>query len=168
MNSKELIFDRMNKRLEKFFKPIALLLNDEYENYWVCGSSCNPDKPNDFDLYSSKGFDFDLIGAFADDMNLKIISETKNALTILINNTPVQFCNYSKDSLKEIVDSFDFAHVQIGVEVHNRWDGGTYISSKINDVYMSEDYIESRIIGNTWFTSSEYPLSSLVRIGKYI
>lgn len=41
---------RMNKRLEKFYKPIALLLGEDVD-YYVAGNSCNSSTPNDYDIY---------------------------------------------------------------------------------------------------------------------
>lgn len=167
MVARDLITERMNKRLEKFYSPIALILGEEYDKYWVAGSSCNKDKPNDYDVYSPKSFNFDAISEHAAKMNLHTVSVTKNAVTVIINDTPVQFCNYPKLSLKSLIDSFDFAHVQVGVEITTTWDDGVYSDSRITECCMTEDYKDSMIVGSTWYTGSEYPLSSMIRLVKY-
>lgn len=167
MNANDLIRLRMEKRLKKFYSPIALILGEDYDRYWVAGSSCNKDKPNDYDIYSEKGFDFTTIIDNAAKMNIHTVSITKNAVTVIINDTPVQFCNYRKSCLESLIDSFDFAHVQVGVEVVTQWIEGSYESSRIFKMCMTEDYQTAMIVGNTWYTGSEYPLSSMIRLVKY-
>lgn len=157
---------RMNKRLEKFYKPIALLLGEDVD-YYVAGNSCNSLVPNDYDIYPIEDkFDFDEIKTYAEKMKMPIVSETKNALTIIINGKPVQFCSYIKSSLLDLIESFDFAHIQIGMLVHNEWDG-EYKYSKIKEIRTTCDWEESQLLNTTWYTCSEYPLSSLLRCVKY-
>lgn len=157
---------RMNKRLEKFYKPIALLLGEDVD-YYVAGNSCNSLVPNDYDIYPIEDkFDFDEIKTYAEKMKMPIVSETKNALTIIINGTPVQFCSYIKSSLLDLIESFDFAHIQIGMLVHNEWDG-EYKYSKIKEIRTTCAWEESQLLNTTWYTYSEYPLSSLLRCVKY-
>ena len=157
---------RMNKRLEKFYKPIALLLGEDVD-YYVAGNSCNSSVPNDYDIYPIKNkFDFDVIKIYAEKMKMSIVSETKNALTILINGTPVQFCSYVKPSLLALIESFDFAHIQIGIRVHNKWNG-EYEFSEIKETNVTYAWEESHLLDTTWYTHSEYPLSSLLRCVKY-
>lgn len=99
-------------------------------------------------------------------MKTAVVSETKNALTIIINGTPVQFCSYIKSSLIDLIESFDFAHIQIGVRVHNEWNG-TYKYSEVKYVQTTCAWEESQLLNTTWYTHSEYPLSSLLRCVKY-
>lgn len=157
---------RMNKRLEKFYKPIALLLGEDVD-YYVAGNSCNSLVPNDYDIYPIEDkFDFDEIKTYAEKMKMPIVSETKNALTILINGMPIQFCSYIKPSLSDLIESFDFAHIQIGICVHNEWDDG-YESSEIKEIKITCAWEESHLLNTTWYTHSKYPLSSLLRCVKY-
>lgn len=166
----DLLRQRMKRRLESFFKPIALMVGSETTSYWIAGSSCNPEAPNDYDIYPSKetSFDFQTIADMAVKLKCKGVRETRNALTVIINDTPVQFCNYSKTSLKELVDSFDFAHVQIGMEAEIEWEEDvSYTDTRLTNVYTSDEYIKSCILSDTWYTGSEYPLSSMLRLVKY-
>lgn len=157
--------ERMVKRLDKLFFPIAMLLGPDTD-YWVAGNSCNAGTPNDFDLYCKEGFDFAKIVR-----SLKpyghVLCTTRNALTVSINGKVVQFCNYKKGSLLELIRSFDFAHIQVGVQVHNAWDDCSYISSTVTEAAWTLDYSKSKMLQTTWYTGSEYPLSSLMRCVKY-
>jgi len=93
---------------------------------------------------------------------LTAVSKTRNAITVKLDNNLIQFCNYSAPCLKTLLESFDFAHCQIGCEVishNNGWD--------IVDVVWTEDYTLSRVLDSSWFIDTNYPLSSLARNGKY-
>lgn len=159
----------MNKRLEKLFEPIALLLKNV--DYYVAGNSCNSATPNDYDLYPIERngkFDFDEIAKIASEKDMPVVSRTRNALTVAINEKPVQFCSYTKASLLDLISSFDFAHVQIGIHVHNICSEGAYDNSIIAEICTTQNWVESRLLDTTWYVSSEYPLSSLIRIIKYV
>jgi hypothetical protein len=67
-----------------------------------------------------------------------------------------------KPTLKELVNSFDFAHVQVGVRF-----GGNGEPPHVDGVYFSDDFVSSNVERGTYYTGSEYPTSSLVRMGKY-
>ena len=163
----ETIKVRINKRLRNLYKPIALLLGEDVD-YYIAGNSCNASVPNDYDIYSIKSkFNFDDIKMYAERMKMTVVSETKNALTIIINGTPVQFCSYIKSSLLDLIESFDFAHIQIGVQIHNKWNDGIYEYSEVKNVKTTCEWEKSQLLNTTWYTHSEYPLSSLLRCVKY-
>jgi hypothetical protein len=86
-------------------------------------------------------------------------SKTSNATTIKLGDKLIQFCSYSKPTLKELVESFDFSHCQVGalVDIENML---------ILDVYVSEHFKQSMVEEGTDFTGSAYPLSSLLRVPK--
>lgn len=150
---KDIIEKRIKKRLPEDFISITGL-----EHFYLAGNSLNNDTPNDLDIYPLKPYvPSDRVGKY-------IISRTKNAITLKISNTLIQICNYFKPNLIDLVDSFDFAHVKIGAELKNN------ICNKLDiiDIYMSDDWVKAKLLCNTWFTGSEYPLSSLIRTAKYI
>jgi hypothetical protein len=96
----------------------------------------------------------------------KVLSDTPNALTVDVDGTVVQFCSYSHPTLEALVESFDYAHIQVGARVllkqqeHlNTW--------HVKELYTSEAYHAAWATQSTWFTGSEYPLSSLIRAEKY-
>ena len=169
------IKSRLDARLKNLYSAIAILLSYDHEYYIIAGNSLNVAKPNDFDIYpDDSSFDFAAItkrlksfdGAY-------VVCETRNALTINLSGHVLQFCNYSKKNVSQLIESFDFAHIQIGAVVHICWepgdpeDGGGYRSSFIQSIWITDDYKASHIIGTTWYTGSDYPLSSLIRCIKY-
>lgn len=166
----EKIHERMEYRLADFFKPIALLLRDHNcVCYYVAGSSCSTGPVNDFDLYpADEPWDFASLKNKANKMQLAIAHESKRTLTVIINGKPVQFCNYRQPSLIALIESFDFAHVQIGVTVRMDYDDDVYSWSRIQDVAYTIAYEHAMILDNTRYEGSAYPLSSLCRLPKYI
>ena len=170
------IRERMAKRLKNLFSGIAIALSYDNSGYYVAGNSCNAAVPNDYDLYPLRGedFDFDGIRSRVESVNGFVICETKNALTCNISGKVVQFCKYKKESLYKLVESFDFAHIQIGTKVEIEWrpgdfedDPGGYENSTIDEVAYTPDWEQAHLLETTWYTGSEYPLSSLIRTVKY-
>lgn len=80
--------------------------------------------------------------------------KTVNCVTI-ISVVKVQLCKYNYPTMKQLIESFDFAHVQIAYDVFSQ------------DVAYTEQAKDAFISHTTTFTGSEYPLSSLIRISKY-
>lgn len=81
--------------------------------------------------------------------------ETTNCVTLEANYVKVQLCKYNYPTMARLVESFDFAHVQIAYDIYTQ------------DVTYTEQAKEAFISRTTTFTGSEYPLSSLIRISKY-
>lgn len=126
--------------------------------FWVAGGACIKED-TDLDLFSPDGWKNKY-----NSKDLLEISVTPNASTYKANGQLVQFCSYTKASLQELLKSFDFAHCQIGCVVKQIAAGIFCIES----VEWTQEYTDSRLLGTTWFTSSEYPLSSLLRVNKYV
>lgn len=174
-NIKNTIRERMDARLNSIYSAIAICLSYDYDSYFVAGNSCNAAAPHDFDIYPwGNDFDFWGIKSRINSVGGYVVIETRNALTVNIGGKVVQFCNYSKPDLISLIESFDFAHIQIGVAVEIEWrpgegpdDQGGYESSKIKYVEYTDNWIQSHMLETTWFTGSEYPLSSLIRLTKY-
>lgn len=170
------IQERMAKRLKNLFSGIAIALSYDNSGYYIAGNSCNAAAPNDYDLYPLRGenFDFKGISSRVEAVNGYVVCETKNALTCNISGKVIQFCKYKKKDLVELIMSFDFAHIQIGVEVHIEWrpgdfedDPGGYDYSVIRNIAYTPDWEQAHLLETTWYTGSEYPLSSLIRTVKY-
>lgn len=169
------IKSRLDARLKNLYSAIAILLSYEHEDYIIAGNSLNAAKPNDFDIYPDDGtFDFKAIKKRVQSFDRAyVVWESRNALTVNLDGHVLQFCNYSKKTVTQLIESFDFAHIQIGAVVHICWepgypeDGGGYHSSYIQSIWVTEDYKAAHIIGTTWYTGSDYPLSSLIRCIKY-
>jgi len=165
MNSSltETITHRINSRI-----PIRFLKQHISESFYIAGNSLNRGNPNDIDLFPSDGNPFSVSNEIwtedGQTKSIKILSKTKNAITTNIhvdgNSYIVQFCNYIHPSLEDLVNSFDFSHVQVGAHVNGLHDTDYKI-------YFTDDYVKSKLIESTEYTKSEYPLSSLLRTFKY-
>ena len=174
---KDVIKERMDTRLKSVYSAIAICLSYKHHGYFVAGNSCNASAPHDFDLYPwySKKFDFKGIKSRIESVGGYVIIETRNALTVNIGGKIIQFCNYWKSDLISLIESFDFAHIQIGVAVNIEWrpgdfedDIGGYDCSKIRYVEYTDNWQRAQMLKTTWYTGSDYPLSSLLRTVKYL
>jgi len=149
-----------------FIKRIqSRLKNIDFEelgitHFYLAGNALNVGLPNDLDLFPADNKNDFKKQWEATGVN--VTSTTPNATTIKASGQVLQLCNYWHPSLKELVESFDFAHVKIGAEVTVE---GMRIS--VNDIYMSPDFVIAKTTGKTFFTGSDYPLSSLMRLFKY-
>lgn len=141
------------------------LFNDELiealglDNFYIAGNALNQGKPADLDLFPVRETDFI---ERAPAIEAATVSETRNACTAIVNGVTVQLCNYYHESLAELVESFDFAHVKLGAKVEVMH--GTPF---VTDVYYSEDWLAAKALESTFYTGSGYPLSSLIRCFKY-
>lgn len=169
------IAERMEQRLKSIYSAIAICLSYNYDGYFVAGNSCNAAAPHDFDIYpnDSHSFNFDEIKSRIKSVDGYVVIETRNALTVNISGNVIQFCNYRKPDLISLINSFDFAHIQIGIEVEIEWrpgeceDRGGYEYSIIRKVEFTDAWQQAHLLETTWYTGSEYPLSSLLRTTKY-
>lgn len=145
----DVIMHRASERI-----PFDELRKIGVTHFYVGGNSLNRGAPNDIDIYpigTMSFFDLEFQG-------IPLLSQTKNATTLRLGGKIVQLCNYPKPSLKNLVDSFDYAHIQVGAEVKDK---------DIVAVYFTEAWADAHLLEDTWFTGSEYPLSSLLRAFKY-
>ena len=156
----EQICTQLAQRIEARM-PFAYKIYDKVGSFYVAGNSLNEEVPNDFDLYPVWKNQFDDVRSKIGEDN--VVCVTKNAVTAKIDGHTVQFCNYFKDSLDELLESFDFAHVQVGARFTKALDG-----SPISNVDFTPNWLVAKSTGQTFYTHSEYPISSLIRINKYI
>ena len=122
---------------------------------YVAGNCLNQQPPHDIDL-----FPVDKLTTI--DGSVECIHSTRNADSVKTDDgTIVQLCKYYHPSLDTLVDSFDFAHIQIGAKVH-------VASRSVSMIYYTDAWVEAHAVESTWFTGSQYPLSSLIRLNKYV
>ena len=166
---KDVIKERMDIRLKRVYSAIAICLSYKHHGYFVAGNSCNASAPHDFDLYPWRNseFDFEGIKSRIESVGGYVIIETRNALTVNISGKIIQFCNYWKPDLISLIESFDFAHIQIGVAVTIEWESDGYDHSAVEYVEYTDNWQRAHMLETTWYTGSEYPLSSLLRTVKY-
>lgn len=152
----------MNKdiltEMEQFYADYVkflLLKNPEIQGNVIIAGGVFTKEIRDIDIYQYKEYPLNI-------PDKEVLFETKNSTTIKGTTHLLQYCTYKKPTLKELIDSFDYGHIKIGVAY--------YINGKtieILEVYISEDFKRSLFTNHAVFTSSEYPLSSLIRLHKY-
>lgn len=148
------------RKLEKILYPVIDILPF---NFYLAGGAFSK-SVHDLDLFPTPKTKMDSWGETFEDVFF--ISQTKNAKTVRYKGKIIQFCNYKHKDLPTLVDSFDFAHIQIGFEisidiVHKRK------VINFDAFYFHEAYLIAKGINQTYYTGSEYPLSSLLRLLKY-
>jgi len=148
------ISEFITRRAVKLVTPLRNVLPPRFH---LAGGCFGP-VVNDLDLFP---VDFDKLAIEARDDVTKVV-ETKNAETWKVFGKTVQLCSYRHQSLRSLVESFDFAHIQIGASV-SITDGVV----EVDDTYCSNLCQTARVMGDSFYTGSEYPLSSMVRLAKY-
>lgn len=169
MNTEEIFHDLVIRRADRIPAwDIAFLLDND--NFRVAGGCFMDGVPNDYDVYPAHGVSFDSHRIRTNTKSLKgeVVCETKNAITVKVHGKVIQFCKYYKTTLSELVESFDFSHCQVGVEYRTVEEDGSFKQPVIECVYWSPSWEEYRITGRSTYTGSEYPLSSLIRLNKYV
>jgi len=126
--------------------------------YYMAGGCFRKERINDIDIYPvghPLGFDVrtTLVG-----VNSVLTYKSKNVHTYAIDGMLVQCCRYYKQTLEELVESFDFNLCQVGV---------TVVDGQVTDIYHSKAYELFDEFGKVFYTGSEFPLGSLLRHGKY-
>lgn len=165
----DIVFEKATM-IAKALEPIAAILP---EYFIVAGGAFRVGAPiNDYDLYPH---DFHALPTVAkiQSLNIKheILAQTKNSLTVRFEdiNKTVQFCNYVKDDLGALVKSFDFNDIQAGAIIENSEPNEdepfTHLRVFICD--YTNEYDRYAIHGQVQYMGTEYPLSTLIRLGKY-
>jgi len=152
---------RILKRLSKLdFTPY------EVKEFYIGGNSLNEPEPNDFDLFPIVENQFEHL----DNKVEGYIHKTANAITYENNGEIVQFCKHYKESLEKLIEGFDFAHIKVGAHIRVSL-GSEHWARRIEivKVYISPDYVASRILKRSFYTGNEdnYPISSIARAFKY-
>jgi hypothetical protein len=141
------------------------------DRFYIAGGALMPPEPNDYDLFPVEETDFDELFKWKKNPDIDVpFWETPNALTINKDRIKIQLCKFWSESLIKTVERFDFTHCKVGVEVKRLKNSKEPIFSVI-DVYVSEDFIRYRLLGYSEYTGiheKDYPLSSLLRVFKYI
>lgn len=91
----------------------------------------------------------------------KTHGETKNAVSLVVDGVKVQLCRYSKPTVTELLESFDYAHCQIGGLIHFGM-----ACSHVVDIEFTDNFKEAMTAQSTWYTGSRFPLSSMMRLPK--
>lgn len=155
----DIICRRIWRRLSK-----TSLYKLKLGKFYIAGESILGAKPKDISIFPIEKYQFN---NFSSDTDLyEIIFRTKNAKTLkLAEGTIIQLCNYHHNSLRELVDSFDFAHIKIGATIN--FESKICHSGAIEEIYISDDFELSKINESIFYTEFEYFFSSLIRTLKY-
>lgn len=156
------IADRANQRLSELDWADALLRDifSAAGGFYIGGGCLLKGAPNDIDIFPKTRYS--LCRSLLEKSEIAVVSTTKNATTLSRNGCILQICNYQHDSLENLVKSFDFAHIQVGVDIALR--AGCF---GVVHAYFTPGFVEYSGIGDSTFCGSEYPLSSLIRLMKY-
>lgn len=185
----DIIERTVTRRVEKIANLLFLKLavGNISEKIWIAGNSLNEGDVHDVDVFfplNGHGIGewseqpivldelYQCIAAFNNDFKekmgeAKVLYESKNATTVEFGGTKYQFCMYQKDSAQELVESFDFSHIQIAVEIDFEEDGEEN-QPQVSDVVYTDEYVEAKITGQSKYTSTDYPLGSVFRAEKYM
>ncbi|KKN78298.1 hypothetical protein LCGC14_0351570 [marine sediment metagenome] len=159
---KEQLREKFRQRLITRF-PVALtkIMSDlSIKGFMIAGGFLIKDS-RDIDIFFDTKADYVKAEKLVtSDDNIQVLSKTKNAVTFRVEGNTVQFCSYVKESLKKLVKSFDYAHCQIGA-----WCSAENFADP--DIYFTDDFIQAMTFQSTYYTGSDYPLSSLIRMFKY-
>lgn len=154
--NKESIDKVIKRRADLLCKTLYKYIDLSNLNFRIAGNALNaPKRQTDIDIFPKTKDSFTLLTMMFKDYS---IFSTKNAVTYKLDDAIVQVCNYVFPTLKDLVDSFDYGHIQIGVEISDGY---------VTNVYYTGKYINSKIIGDSQYIKSQYPLSSVFRALKY-
>lgn len=125
------------------------------------GALSSDDPPKDFDIYCREGINISQIRDWLQiSPKWNILSKTKNAITADHYGQIIQFCAYHKDTVKELIESFDFSNCQAAAVFD--------INGAISRTVYTDRFIAFVYDGFIQYTGSEYPLASLMRCAKLI
>lgn len=160
---------------------IAFLIGNE--RFALAGGCLVTDVPNDYDVYpmecGQKKFDRAFIKgglkSLAKTHSCAVLFESTNALTVCVDGKHIQFCDYvvpsasvpDKPSLVELVRSFDYTHVQVGVSFNPRDDDGSILTPEVDLIYYTDEYLATLVTKQTEYDGTQYPIGSLIRLRKY-
>lgn len=152
--------EKLINKINQIAKNNAYQLNElmqlaQIDNYYIAGG-CFQKQINDYDLFPTHKNDFDNV---VDKLHNHIVFISKNSITVKYKDLTVQFCSYYHDSLKNLVESFDYAHCQIGAKIN------CYV--QVSEIYYSQNYLDWKLTDDDFYVGTEYPLSSLIRSFKY-
>jgi len=144
------------KRVERILSEINKTVDISTASFHIGGNALNdPPRKTDIDIFPLDQKNFDELALVFKPYQ---VAYTKNAGTYVLNGMTIQVCRYFYPDIADLVQSFDYSHIQIGAQISE---------NKVKLIWWTSAYLESRIIGNTEYVGSKYPLSSIIRATKY-
>lgn len=146
----------LEKRAERILEDLAKYADISTATFYIAGNALNNTaRKTDIDLFPIDEKNFDEMELIFKPWQ---VAFTKNAGTYILKDLTVQVCRYFHINLDNLIYSFDYSHIQVGAKIRD---------NKVQEIRWSTAYLESRIIGNSEYVGSKYPLSSLIRAVKY-
>jgi len=144
--------------------------------FFLGGSAVAASNPNDIDIFFQFREYVDDAIRWVDsritvvtekepiDNRFRKVHNGENAYTFKCptSDIPFQFIRKLFAGLEAMIDSFDFAHIQAGVEVIEI-DG----KFKIMKAHWTPAYEKSLEMNDSWYMGSDNPFSALFRLSKY-
>lgn len=155
------IKDRLRERAGRLHdsKVIADILEGPFI---LAGGAMRSAEPRDYDIFGlDKPIDLAKVEyRCRGRTDTSFIVRTDNAVTVMRRGQVIQFCKHFKPTALELVDSFDFTHIQAGVV----FDGDGEI---VNFAYTKAFENVELYSDIPTYTGSEYPLAALARLVKF-
>ena len=161
------IRQHVRRRAELVAKEIKPYVTSKSKCVFYVAGGCLAGPIADIDLFPGPA-DFPEITA-------EKICTSRNATTYKTGQHPIQVCNYRYDSLRKLLESFDYAHIQVGAELTfmpqslDPADNFKTVKPELSVTRadFTDRFILAHTTDSTWYCGSEYPLSSMIRAGKY-
>ena len=189
---KKILDEALESRVKSRVDLYAVLWQLGLEYYHIAGNCLNIDKPNDIDIFPCSSHEYkrligsienlsrseegDWLAASVVGVELKNKSGgvvftvkhiSRNAISLLHHSGMMyQVCNYPYEDCSELVDSFDYSHVQVGVTVSFQDCDDSPFPFELEPTY-TDAYTKYIITNKVEYTGSQYPLGSLLRSMKY-
>ena len=148
----DMMINRLKRRID--LKELYDIIGHRYT---IAGGALLVNDPHDYDVYATcktEPLDLFAIQTRAEERSWTKISLTRNALTMRTKNgTIVQFCEYAKYDAPSLIESFDFAHCQAGIDVTLSADMPFCL------FHCTSEFMQAMMLQKTFFVGSEYPLS---------
>lgn len=143
----------------RYPKTVADILEQPFV---LAGGAMRPAMPRDYDIF---GYDrpidiSEVEWRCRERTDIVVLVTTDNAVTVDCNGQTIQLCKHFKPTALELVESFDFSHVQAGVV----FDGEGRMADAVYTGAFENVELNHEI---PCYTGSEYPLSSLARLVKF-
>lgn len=151
--NKEQIEQHLKEKLTEWTKSAVY----EAKDLFICGgciaSMINDEEISDYDVYCKSEGTAKAVSEYFDTRMDHVLSNTGNAVTF---NNKIQLITKFSGEPEKVIDKFDFLHTQC------------YFDGATNELHISErveNVIKEKVLV---YTGSSYPVSTLIRIPKYI
>lgn len=149
-------------------QPLISILASEFDigdGFYIGGGALGAGERHDIDLFFERLPQDSSIAQTLDGTGFTFIHATPNAVTVysVERQETIQLCKYWKESAQELAESFDFAHIQAAAAFSLAGDNVAWFE----ELHYTDEWVQANALAATWYTGSEFPLSSMARLSKY-